>query len=189
MITCGRFHKSIQKVILHVRASRLLAIFVFLFAASLCAASDPTYNALREARPDGRSIALTNFTFDRDVYHFTLNGSLSLLAPVDGVTPGAVFVGQGEYTLTPVMPEEQRQLALEYRRRQAHRAHRQVRLRGVLRHGPAQKASGSCGRRAENRGSDGGGHECVRGLPEARAQGSHHQSAHPRSAGDARSSP
>src|SRR5262249_50324874 len=53
-----------------------------------------------------------NFTFDRDVYHFTLNGALHLLAPVNGTTAGAVFVGQGEYTLTPATPEERRVLAI-----------------------------------------------------------------------------
>lgn len=76
------------------------------------AAADPTYTALRAARPDGRVITVSNFTFDRDAYHFTLNGTLHLLAPVDGKTAGAVFTGGGQYTLTPATDEEMRQLRL-----------------------------------------------------------------------------
>jgi len=76
------------------------------------AASDPSYVALRASRPDGRTIALNNFVFDRDVLHFTLNGKLHLLAPVEGKTAGAVFIGQGTYELKPATPQEQRQLVL-----------------------------------------------------------------------------
>ena len=91
------------------------AVLLLLASSSLLAAApapDPTYTALRAARPDGRVIAVNNFEFDRDVYHFTLNGSLYLLAPVDKTDVGCVFVGEGTYTLTPATPVEQRQLAI-----------------------------------------------------------------------------
>ncbi|MGK2856643.1 MAG: M1 family metallopeptidase [Thermoanaerobaculia bacterium] len=78
----------------------------------MSAETDPTYVALRAAKPDGRTIVLTNFTFDRDVLRFTLNGTLHLLAPVEDKTAGAVFVGQGSYELKPATPQEQRQLAI-----------------------------------------------------------------------------
>ncbi|MFP5247856.1 MAG: hypothetical protein ACLGH0_14275, partial [Thermoanaerobaculia bacterium] len=87
-------------------------LFVCLFATSAFAAADPTYSALRAARPDGRTIALTNFTYTRDVFHFTLNGKLHLLAPVDGKTSGAVFIGQGSYELKPASETELRQLQI-----------------------------------------------------------------------------
>ncbi len=96
-----------------MRVQRSLFIAVLLFSSTLQAASDPTYVALRDDRIDGRSVALTNFSFDRDVYHFTLSGSLHLLAPVSGITPGAVFVGEGRYTLTPATTSEHRQLAID----------------------------------------------------------------------------
>ncbi|HMA53380.1 MAG TPA: M1 family aminopeptidase, partial [Acidobacteriota bacterium] len=92
--------------------TRTILAAVLLIASSLAAADDPTYAALRAARPDGRFLALANATFDRDAYHFTLNGSLSLLAPVNGTTFGAVFVGTGSYTLTPATGEERHQLAM-----------------------------------------------------------------------------
>ncbi|MBV8519447.1 MAG: hypothetical protein JO197_18795 [Acidobacteria bacterium] len=96
-----------------LRAPRLLAAAVLLLLP-ICAfaAADPTYTELRNARPDGRTIALSNFVFTDDAFRFTLTGTLHLLAPVAGKTPGAVFLGQGSYELTPASVAEQRQLAL-----------------------------------------------------------------------------
>lgn len=91
------------------RLLRLLPNAVALFATlSLSAADDPTYKAVRGARPDGRTIAVNNLAFDRDVYHLTLTGTLHLLAPVDGRTFGAVFSGQGRYELKPASIVETR---------------------------------------------------------------------------------
>ncbi|HEX7829078.1 MAG TPA: M1 family aminopeptidase [Thermoanaerobaculia bacterium] len=67
---------------------------------------------MRAAKPDGRTIALTNFKFERDVFTFTLNGKLHLLTAVDGKTPGAVFIGQGSYQLDPATPAERMTLGL-----------------------------------------------------------------------------
>ncbi|HWS73273.1 MAG TPA: M1 family aminopeptidase, partial [Thermoanaerobaculia bacterium] len=94
------------------RLTRLFAIAALLVVSSAFATTDPTYTAVREARPDGRTIALTNFTFDRDVYHLTLNGTLYLLAPADGKTFGAVFLGHGSYELKPATDLERKTLAL-----------------------------------------------------------------------------
>src|SRR5690242_7922318 len=88
------------------------AVGVFI-AATAFASSDPTYVALRAARPDGRVIEVKDLAFDRDAYHITLTGSLYPLAPVDGVTAGAVFVGTGAYTLTPATDDELQQLRIE----------------------------------------------------------------------------
>ncbi len=90
------------------------AFIVLLLTLSLsaAAATDATYAALRAARPDGRFVRLVNAEFDRDAYHFTLNGSLNLLAPVNGTTFGAVFVGTGSYTLTPATADEKHLLEL-----------------------------------------------------------------------------
>ncbi|HEX3552606.1 MAG TPA: M1 family aminopeptidase [Thermoanaerobaculia bacterium] len=81
--------------------------------APLQAATDPTYAALRGARPDGRKIPVQNLVLERDAFRFQLDsGALYLLAPVQGRTIGAVFVGKGSYRLTPATPYELRQLAL-----------------------------------------------------------------------------
>ena len=88
------------------------AVAVLLTALTSSAAPDPVYTALRAARPESRTITLTNFTFDRDVFHFTLNGKLVLLSQVEGKTPGAVFLGQGSYELKPATAAELRQLGI-----------------------------------------------------------------------------
>src|SRR5438067_3683677 len=90
---------------------------VILFAAGIFAAvavsasTDSTYSALRAARPDGRTIAVDNFVFDRDAYHVTLNGTVHLLEPIAGATVGAVFLGHGAYELTPSTDAERKVLA------------------------------------------------------------------------------
>src|SRR6266850_2905788 len=91
----------------------LLAVAVVVAAATAFGASDPTYTALRAARPDGRVIEVKDLAVDRDAYHITLTGSLYTVAPVDGATVGAVFVGNGSYTLTPASDNELRELRLE----------------------------------------------------------------------------
>jgi hypothetical protein len=84
-----------------------------LSSAPLRATTDPTYAALRGAKPDGRKIPVQGLVLVRDAFRFQLDsGALYLLAPVDGRTVGAVFVGQGSYRLTPSTPHELRQLAL-----------------------------------------------------------------------------
>lgn len=94
------------------KTCRLFVVAVLVLASGLSAADDPTYAALRAARPDGRTLSLANAAFDRDAYHFTLDGTLHLLAPVNGATFGAVFVGNGSYTLTPATEDERHQLAM-----------------------------------------------------------------------------
>lgn len=82
-------------------------------ASAALAVADPTYTALRNARPDGRKIPVQNLVLERDVFRFQLDsGAFHLLAPVDGRTIGAVFVGQGSYRLSPATPNERRHLAL-----------------------------------------------------------------------------
>ncbi len=92
--------------------TRILSALGLFVAVTATASPDPTYSALRAARPDGRSIALANLAVDRDAYHITLSGSLHLLAPVEGKSVGAVFLGQGSYTLTPASDDERRQLRI-----------------------------------------------------------------------------
>src|SRR5688572_18366599 len=95
-----------------LRASRWSFAAAVLFAATSLFAADPTYDALRNARPGSRAIALNNFIFERDVLRFTLTGKLVLLDAVEGKTPGAVFIGQGSYELRPATAAEQRQIAV-----------------------------------------------------------------------------
>jgi hypothetical protein len=82
-------------------------------AASAAQAPDPSYAALRGARPDGRTVPVSGLTLERDAYRFQFDsGTFHFLAPVEGRTVGAVFVGHGSYRLSPATESERRQLAL-----------------------------------------------------------------------------
>ena len=89
----------------------LLTLLLFPLAAS--AAQDPTYAALRAARPDGRTVPVNGLVLERDAFRFKFDsGAFHFLAPVGGRTVGVVFVGHGSYRLSPATENERRQLAL-----------------------------------------------------------------------------
>jgi hypothetical protein len=100
------------------RAVARLVVFMLLgLACGLAAAAAPvpdsTYAALRATRPDGRTVAVQGLTLERDAFRFQFeSGTFHFLAPVDGRTVGAVFVGHGSYRLIPATANERRQLAL-----------------------------------------------------------------------------
>ena len=94
-----------------MKRSLMCAVAVLTAVVSF-ADTDPSYVTLRAAHPDGRTIAVNNFVFDRDVYHITLNGTMNLLAPINGTTVGAVFIGRGSYDLTAAGDTERRMLAI-----------------------------------------------------------------------------
>jgi hypothetical protein len=81
---------------------------------SAYANSDPIYQALR-TNGLGRSFALkANATMDYDVGRFVFRrGTITFLAPVQGQIVGAVFIGEGHFTLTPLMPIDKRNYVVE----------------------------------------------------------------------------
>jgi len=85
-----------------------------LLAASSVYAQDVTeYRQLRAARPDGRTVPVKGLTLARDAYRIELrSGVVHLLAPLGGDTFGAVFIGDGTYSLNPATAAERRHLAL-----------------------------------------------------------------------------
>ncbi len=73
-----------------------------------------SYAALRAARPQGQAVAVSNLALDRDAFHLRFqSGVFQFLPEVEGRRFGAVFVGEGEWQLTPASDSEKRQLALE----------------------------------------------------------------------------
>ena len=75
-------------------------------------AADPTYSALRAARPEPSGVAVQNLVLERDVIRVRFeSGSVFFLAPVEGRTVGAVFIGKGDWELTPASEGERRHLA------------------------------------------------------------------------------
>jgi hypothetical protein len=78
--------------------------------------TDPGYQALRklgEAQDfTGEYAQVSNLALKRDAATFTLqSGELYFLPPVEGRVTGAVFVGEGELSLTPPVDWEKRSLA------------------------------------------------------------------------------
>ncbi|MEM6453712.1 MAG: M1 family aminopeptidase [Acidobacteriota bacterium] len=94
----------------------LLLLTAALFGGPAIAAADndglASYAALRDARPDGRTVAVEQLSITRDAFTFDFErGTFHLLAPVDGRTIGAVFLGEGSYVLRPASEHERRHLA------------------------------------------------------------------------------
>lgn len=77
---------------------------------------DRWYDALRNAAPDpNRGAVVQNLTITRDEATFELiEGALHLMAPIEGKTVGAVFVGQGRFSMTPPTQIERDQLERFY---------------------------------------------------------------------------
>ncbi|HLH03330.1 MAG TPA: carboxypeptidase regulatory-like domain-containing protein [Bryobacteraceae bacterium] len=73
--------------------------------------SDPTYQALRANRL-GHSFAMkANVTLNYDAGSFVFRrGTITFFEPVHGKTVGAVFTGEGQFTLTPLMPIDKAEL-------------------------------------------------------------------------------
>ncbi len=91
----------------------LLLLFGTLGASNALASStsQETYNALRAAGLDGRTLDATDLVLERDALeiHFE-SGTLHLLEPVGGITPGAVFLGKASYVVSPASSVERRRI-------------------------------------------------------------------------------
>ncbi len=75
--------------------------------------SDPVYQQLRNIGLGGESVTVSNFDLKRDAATFHLHsGTVCFVAPVQGKVTGAVFVGDGNMTLTPPTHDEERSLKL-----------------------------------------------------------------------------
>ena len=75
--------------------------------------SDPTYQALRSLALGGESVTVTNLDLKRDAGTFRLrSGTVCFVAPVQGKVTGAVFVGDGGFSLDPGIASERASLRL-----------------------------------------------------------------------------
>src|SRR5687768_9307366 len=64
--------------------------------------SHPIYRQLRQVNIGSESSAVTNFVLKRDAGRFSFKtGTFHFLAPVEGKVTGAVFIGEGVFTLEP----------------------------------------------------------------------------------------
>jgi len=80
---------------------------------NLSANSDPVYVQLRNVKLSGEHLAVQNLTLKRDTATILFKeGEMYFLTPVEGRVTGAVFIGQGEFQMTPTPTYEQRQLSI-----------------------------------------------------------------------------
>nr|NIM01431.1 hypothetical protein [Acidobacteriota bacterium]NIM62449.1 hypothetical protein [Acidobacteriota bacterium]NIO59880.1 hypothetical protein [Acidobacteriota bacterium]NIQ30962.1 hypothetical protein [Acidobacteriota bacterium]NIQ86043.1 hypothetical protein [Acidobacteriota bacterium] len=92
----------------------LLSTLLFWTAAAHADIED--YRAIRDLRTDGRVVRVSDFTMTRDVFELTFDGAFHLLGDVNGRTVGAVFLGDGSLSYTPLDPREQQHLQVLARR-------------------------------------------------------------------------
>lgn len=82
-------------------------------SAGFGAEADPTYAALRGAKPDGKAFAVEQLVLQRDVFRFTFeSGTFQFLSPIAGRTFGAVFSGKATFELKPSTDGERSYLRL-----------------------------------------------------------------------------
>lgn len=75
--------------------------------------SNAMYQQLRTAGPSGESSAVNNLVLQRDAGTFTFKtGNIYFLTPVNGKVTGAIFVGDGSFTLEPPLNSEKHSLSL-----------------------------------------------------------------------------
>jgi hypothetical protein len=75
--------------------------------------SEPFYAQLRSVQPDGEAYEVHNLTLVRDVGTFQLkSGTLCLLKPANGMITGALFRGDGSFSLKTSDPREQNQMRM-----------------------------------------------------------------------------
>jgi hypothetical protein len=75
--------------------------------------SDATYQQLRNVALSGDSVTVKDLVLKRDAGTFTFrSGTFCFLAPVQGKVTGAVFSGEGSFSLVPPIALEKHSLAL-----------------------------------------------------------------------------
>jgi carboxypeptidase family protein/peptidase M1-like protein len=75
--------------------------------------TDPVYTGMRAAKLSGQYASVKNLVLKRDIATITLkDGQVYFLAPVEGKVTGAVFIGDGEIQVNPVMALEKRHLGI-----------------------------------------------------------------------------
>lgn len=124
VVSAGGFREARQDAVRVEEGKRVAADFklevaladttVTVTASGLKPNTDPLYVGLRaQPREVGPGFSVNNLVLKRDAASFTLrSGELYFMPAVEGRQVAAVFVGDGELTLTPPEPRERESLKL-----------------------------------------------------------------------------
>jgi hypothetical protein len=75
--------------------------------------TDPTYQALRNIGLSGEVAAVNNLVLKRDAGTFNFRaGTFQFLTPVNGKVTGAVFLGEGSFSIAPPLEVERKSLEI-----------------------------------------------------------------------------
>lgn len=116
-VEASGFHQT-DRATVNVKAGGTATVNVKLGVAPIVEQVDvsavhPVYGALRAAKLSGESATVNNLVLKRDEATITFKqGQLFFLAPVEGKVTAAVFVGDGEFQMTPVLDIEKRNLGI-----------------------------------------------------------------------------
>lgn len=93
---------------------RLLVVVLLHAGLSSMSASElESFLAFKSGGLDGRRVSVSDLSLVRDSFKINLDsGELHLLAPHNGKTYGALFIGRGSWELVPSAEEERRYVAL-----------------------------------------------------------------------------
>jgi hypothetical protein len=74
---------------------------------------NPIYEKLRTAKLTGDYVAVSNFVLKRDTAIITFKqGQFFFIAPIEGKITAAVFIGEGDFQMTPLMDIEAKNLSI-----------------------------------------------------------------------------
>ena len=92
--------------------------------------SDPNYIALRNLSLSNEAVSLSGVKLKRDAATFILrSGTVCFVSPVNGKVTGAVFVGDGSFTLDPPNDSERKSLMLLSKENEFHEKFQHLVLR------------------------------------------------------------
>lgn len=95
--------KNLKRMLCLVLGHVMPAIIIF--------GSTPLYKQLRNIALNGNAVSVRNLVLERDAAVFTFKeGTFYFLEAVENQFTGAVFIGEGKFTMTPVLEVERRHL-------------------------------------------------------------------------------
>jgi hypothetical protein len=104
--------KSLKRMLCLLLGHAMMAAIIYASGNSPAPVNaESVYKQLRNIKVSGKTVSVQNLVLKRDAATFTFKqGTFYLLHPVENRFTGAVFIGDGEFTMTPILEVEQQHL-------------------------------------------------------------------------------